>query len=55
MLTFKNKEDTAHTKIHKEWARHIDPQGALLQHMYAVMVHNAPIDIHCKGFSLINK
>jgi hypothetical protein len=45
-LTFQNKEDAARAKIHEEWAKIIDPQATLLQCMYTVVVHNAPIDIH---------
>jgi hypothetical protein len=51
-LTFKKKEDADRARIHEDWTKLIDPQATLLQRMYAVVVHNAPIEIHKDGTSM---
>jgi hypothetical protein len=45
-LTFKNKEDASHAKIHEDWMKNFDPHASLLQHIYVVVVHSAPTNIH---------
>jgi hypothetical protein len=45
-LTFKTKDNATHAKIHEGWIKNLDIQATILQRMYAVVVHNAPVGFH---------